>query len=295
LILGLHEEFLRKILQITFSFSEKVPTLVTMTDVVLAPNDAPTTATRSVTARALSILGVFSMERPSMTLSEISRATGLPVATVYRLAGELEEGRFLDRDEDGRYSLGLYLWEMGMLTPVHGRLREIAMPFLLNLQYTCRETVQLAVIDGVDAIYIEKLSMVESAPVQSRIGARIPLHATGVGKALLAFSSAAFVDTVLGMPLTRFTDETTTSRHTLVKQLAQVVDEGFAHSRQEYLTGSTSIAAPVLVNGIVKASIGIVNYEDSNLDAWAPALLHASEALGTRLEELRWGTKEEKK
>ena len=74
-----------------------------MTDVVLASNDAPTTATRSVTARALSILGVFSMERPSMTLSEISRATGLPVATVYRLAGELEEGRFLDRDEDGQH------------------------------------------------------------------------------------------------------------------------------------------------------------------------------------------------
>ena len=146
-----------------------------MTEVVLATGDAPPAATRSVTARALSILGVFSMERPSMTLSEISRATGLPVATVYRLAGELEQGRFLDRDEDGRYSLGLYLWEMGMLTPVHGRLREIAMPFMLNLQYTCRETVQLAVIDGVDAIYIEKLTMVESAPVQSRIGARIPV------------------------------------------------------------------------------------------------------------------------
>lgn len=266
-----------------------------MTDAVLAPSDGPVAATRSVTARALSILGVFSMERPSLTLSEISRATGLPVATVYRLAGELEEGRFLDRDEDGRYSLGLYLWEMGMLTPVHGRLREIAMPFLLNLQYTCRETVQLAVIDGVDAIYIEKLSMVESAPVQSRIGARIPLHATGVGKALLAFSSPTFVDTVLGMPLMRFTDETTTSRHTLAKQLAQVVDDGYARSRAEYLVGSTSIAAPVMVGGIVKAAIGIVNYEDTDLDEWAPALLHACQALGARLEELRWGTKEEKK
>jgi hypothetical protein len=59
--------------------------------------------------------------------------------------------------------------------------------------------------------------------------------------------------------------------------------------------GSTSIAAPVVVNGIVKASIGIVNYEEANLKVWVPALLHASEALGTRLEELRWGTKEEKK
>jgi DNA-binding IclR family transcriptional regulator len=116
-----------------------------------------------------------------------------------------------------------------------------------------------------------------------------------VGKALLAFSDPAFVDTVLGMPLARYTDDTTTSRHTLAKQLAQVVEDGFAHSRQEYLLGSTSIAAPVLVNGIVKASIGIVNYEEADLNEWAPALLHASEALGTRLEELRWGTKEEKK
>jgi DNA-binding IclR family transcriptional regulator len=97
------------------------------------------------------------------------------------------------------------------------------------------------------------------------------------------------------MPLARYTDDTTTSRHTLAKQLAQVVDDGFAHSRAEYLVGSTSIAAPVLVNGVVKASIGIVNYEDTDLREWAPALLRASEALGTRLEELRWGSKEEKK
>lgn len=250
-------------------------------------------ATRSVTGRALSILGAFSMENPSLTLSELARATNLPVATVYRLAGELEEGRFLDRDDNGRYSLGLYLWEMGMLTPVHGRLREIAMPFLLNLQYTCRETVQLAVIDGIDAIYIEKLTMEEDVPVQSRIGARIPLHATGVGKALLAFSPAAYIDTVLGMPLVRYTDDTTTSRHGLVKQLAQVVEDGFARSRQEYVRDATSIAAPVVVDGQVRAAIGIVNYQDRDLNEWAPALLHASRGLSARLEELHWGTKEE--
>jgi DNA-binding IclR family transcriptional regulator len=241
---------------------------------------------KSVTARALAVLAAFDVENPLLTLSQLARRAGLPVATVYRLAGELEDGRFLSRDSAGRYGLGVRLWEMGLLTPIHGRLRETAMPFLLNLQYDCRETVQLAVCDGTNAIYIEKLTSEVSVPLQSRIGARIPLHATGVGKALLAFSPEAFADAILAMPLTRYTPETVTDRRTLSRQLAQIRQHGYAQSHQEYQLGSASIAAPVLVDGTVQAAIGIVSYSlRTDLAQYAPSLLRAADGLARRLED----------
>ena len=241
---------------------------------------------KSVTARALAVLAAFDVENPLLTLSQLARRAGLPVATVYRLAGELEDGRFLDRDSAGRYGLGVRLWEMGLLTPIHGRLRETAMPFLLNLQYDCRETVQLAVCDGTNAIYIEKLTSEVSVPLQSRIGARIPLHATGVGKALLAFSPEAFADAILAMPLTRYTPETITDRRSLSRQLVQIRQNGYAQSRQEYQLGSTSVAAPVLVDGTVQAAIGIVSYSlRTDMAQYVPSLLRAAEGLARRLED----------
>lgn len=251
------------------------------------PAEFPKNTARSVTVRALSVLGAFSIDAPSLTLSQLARRAGLPVATVFRLAAALEEGRFLDRSAAGRYSLGVHLWEMGLLTPVHGRLREAAMPYLLNLQYECRETVQMAVVDGVNAVYIEKLTSEVSVPIESRIGARIPLHATGIGKAILAFSPPTFVDVVLGMPLTRFTPETITNRRALAKELASIKDRGYSSSHQEYLAGAVSLAAPVIVDGVVKAAIGIVNYSGrDDLAQYLDALLTAADGFAHRLGDL---------
>lgn len=247
----------------------------------------PPTPAKSVTARALSVLGAFHVEEPELTLSEISRATGLPVATVFRLAGELEEGGFLQRGPSGKYSLGVRLWEMGLLTPVHGHLREVAMPFLLNLQYATRETVQLAVCDGVDAVYVEKLTMVTNVPVQSRIGARIPLHATAVGQAMLANSETAFIDRIADLPLTKYTEHTITSKRALLKSLEGVRANGYALSREEYLLGSIGVAVPVIVDGRVEAAIGLVNYQlTEDIERFIPELKVASEGLANRLAEL---------
>ncbi|CAN5147972.1 IclR family transcriptional regulator [soil metagenome] len=246
----------------------------------------PRSTAKSVTARALAVLGSFTLEEPEMSLSRLARASGLPVATVFRLARELEEGRFLDRNDAGQYSLGVHLWEMGLLSPVYGRMRENALPFLLRLHVATGQTVQLAVIDGFDAIYIEKLTSEISVPIQTRIGARIPLHATGVGKALLAFSPQSFTDVFLGLPLARFTEETTTNRRSLARELAQVAADGVARSTGEYVPGSTSIAAPVLVDGAVLAAIGLVNYRLESLEEYVPALLEVSSGLSSRLLEL---------
>ena len=251
-------------------------------------SSTPPAPSKSVTARALSVLGAFSALTPKLNLSQISRATGLPVATVFRLAGELEEGGFLQRDGSNFYSLGIKLWEMGLLTPVHGRLREIAMPFLLNLQYRTRETVQLAVLDGLDAVYVEKLTSEVGVPIQSRIGSRIPLHATAVGQVLLAYADSSLIDQVVDSPLTKYTDETITSKRALLRELSNVRDRGYAYSASEYLDGAVAIAAPVFVNGKIEAATGVVNYDNrADIEECYSSLLEACTGFSARLEELK--------
>lgn len=242
---------------------------------------------KSVVARALLILGQFSVATPSMTISEVSRSTDLPVATVFRLLGELEAEQYVERSSKGRYRLGKRLWEMGLLTPLHGRLRETALPFLLNLQYKTGETVQFAIPDGPAALYIEKLTDEESVPQQSRIGARMPLHGTGLGKALLAFSRPEFQDSILSQPLNEFTPQTLVDPPLLRRQLEEIRHRGYATSAEEYVTGAMSIAAPVMVGEAVQAAVALVNYRlDANLERFIEPLRHAADGIGRRLTEM---------
>lgn len=239
---------------------------------------------KSVTGRVLEVLGSFDLDHQLMTLTEISRRAGIPMSTVYRLVGELVDGRFLERFEDGRYGLGIRLWEMGVMAPWYGQLREAAMPFLLNLQYESGDTVQLAVCEGVHALYLEKLTADTSAPHASRIGTRMPLHATGIGKVFLAFGEKAFTEAILAMPLARYTETTLTDRSSLTRELTKIRSQGYALSHQEYHPGSSSVAVPVFAGPVLKAAIGIVSYSmREDLDRHVPSMLEAAEMLGERL------------
>lgn len=171
---------------------------------------------------------------------------------------------------------------------MHGRLREIAMPFLLNLQYRTRETVQLAVLDGLDAVYVEKLTSEVGVPVQSRIGSRIPLHATAVGQVLLAYSDSGLIDQVVDSPLTKYTEGTITSKRTLLRELSNVRDRGYAYSASEYLPGAVAIAAPVFVGGKIEAACGVVNYDNrADIEECYSSLQEACTGFAARLEELK--------
>ena len=154
------------------------------------------TATRSagtgpVLARALRILGAFSPERPAMTLSELSRQTGMPVSTVHRLLAGLVAWGALERGEDGCYRVGLRLWEVGALAPRGQGLRERALPFLEDLSQITRENVQLAVREGTELVFVERIAGTGAVPVLTRVGGRFALTATGVGLVLLAHAPVA--------------------------------------------------------------------------------------------------------
>ena len=106
----------------------------------------------------------------------------------------------LERRDDATYVVGRRLWDLGLLAPVQTGLREVAAPFLQDLQAVTRATVHLAERDGDRALYLDRLSGVASVPVVSRVGSRLPLHATGVGKVLLAHAPPDVQARVLAEP-----------------------------------------------------------------------------------------------
>jgi DNA-binding IclR family transcriptional regulator len=237
---------------------------------------------RSVTGRALAILGSFDAEHPRLSLSDIARRTGIPLSTTFRLVAELEQWRALDREADGRYTVGFRVWELGRLAPVNGVIREAAMPFMQDLYELTRENVHLAGRDGDEAIYLEKLTGHRAVPILSRVGGRLPLHATGVGKALLAAAPVAFRAAYLRGPLVRVTPYTLVDPARLAREIEVVRRRGWARTSEEMSLGSCSVAVNVPGTG---AALGLVVHSvRRDLDRWVPALQRAAAGMARRLD-----------
>jgi DNA-binding IclR family transcriptional regulator len=195
----------------------------------------------------------------ALSLTEISQRAGLPLSTTHRMVAEWAAWGGLTRLDDGRYSLGLRLWEVGVQTPTARNLRTIALPYLEDLYEGTREHVHLAILDGQDALYVEKLSGHQAVHVISRVGGRLPLHATGVGLVLLAFAPAGLLDDYLGSSMTRFTPATVTEPELIRRRLADIRATGVAYMSEEMTPGSSSIAAPIRDRtGQVVAAVSVV-------------------------------------
>lgn len=199
----------------------------------------------TVSERLLSILRTFSERTALQTLSEISRRAGLSLTTTHRLVGELTKGGALERDEDGRYRIGLWLWEVASLAPRGLGLRESAMPFLEDVYEATRQHAQLAVLDGLEAVFLERISGRGAVHVFTRVGGRLPLHATGVGLALLAHADREIQEAVIAAPLKQYTERTISSGSQLRRVLADVRRDGYAISDRQIEMISLSVAAPV--------------------------------------------------
>lgn len=241
---------------------------------VMARTSEPGT---SVTERVLRVLEAFRADRRQMTLSEIAYWSGLPLSTAHRLVGELVAWRALERDEADRYQIGLRLWETAALSPRSAGLREIALPFLEDLYEATHENVQLAVLDGTEAVYVERLCGRDTVRAISRVGGRLPLHATGVGLVLLAYSDHEFQERVLAGPLRRFGPRTITSPSHLRQILAQVRREKVAVSDRQIEMETLSVAAPIFgPSDRVLAALSIVIPARYSPSAYLPAVRTAA-------------------
>lgn len=213
---------------------------------------------RTVTSRALSVLAAFDPEHPRLSLAEIARRADLPGATAHRLVGELVSWEALSRRADGDYQIGRRLWQLGLLAPVHHDLGAVASPFMHDVHAATGAVVHLAVRERTQALYVDSVVGSNSVTVVSRAGARLPLHATGVGKVLLAAAPPEVVDQALN-ELARVTRHTIVEPGRLVRELAETRRRGYARTAEEMTLGTCSVAVPIrTAGGATVAALGIV-------------------------------------
>lgn len=211
---------------------------------------------QSVTSKVLAIIEVFETSRRSMTLTEISQQAEVPLSTTHRLVGELIDWGLLSYGPNGNIQLGIRLWAIAQNA---GRqLRDTARPFIQDLYSLTGETSHLAVRDGNSALYIERVYGTRRVPRASRVGGRLPLHATAVGKVILAFDEPWVRTGYLQRPLERHAPRTLTDPRRLTEELNRVAEQGYATTTEEVRAGSCSIAVPVYHTGRLGAAIGLV-------------------------------------
>ena len=244
---------------------------------------------RSV-SNALAVLEAFSVEKPELGVTELSQALGLGKSTVHRLLASLAaRGYVRQNPRTERYCLGFKAFEVGSLAAGRGAIREVAGPVLERLMLASKETVHLGVLDEWDVVYIDKIESHQPLQMYSRVGRRAPLHCTALGKALLAFQPAEFVDRFLRRKLKAYTPATLTDPGALRRELLRIRGAGHALDNEEFAVGLKCIAAPLYDHTRrVVASLGIagpaVRFADDRVPRLAAlvreAAVAASAALG---------------
>jgi DNA-binding IclR family transcriptional regulator len=212
--------------------------------------DEPTPSrTRDVKSafRALEVLELLTREGRALSFAECQRALAYPKASLHGLLRTMAGARWIDLDPvTKKYGLGVRVWEAGIAHTKMFGLEALARPILEQVRDATTETVQLAVLDGGEALYIGKVDGEHILKLDSSVGQRLTAHATGVGKVLLASLSDEDLDAWLkSRTLQRFTPNTITDRRKLRDELKLVRRRGFAIDREERTLGATCVAVAI--------------------------------------------------
>jgi IclR family acetate operon transcriptional repressor len=179
-------------------------------------------------------------------LTQIAERVGIHKSTVHRLLATLERRRFVSRNEaTGLYHLGLRFVEMASHVLKDIDLQRWARPYLQHLVEESGETVDLAVLDGAEVVYLEVIESPHRVKIAAGVGQRLPVARTASGKAILAYLPDAHVQAVLQEGL-EYTGRTLLNREDLFKDLVQTRQRGFAISEQEYEKDINAVAAAIL-------------------------------------------------
>jgi IclR family KDG regulon transcriptional repressor len=209
-------------------------------------------------SKALTLLDLFTAEKPELTLSELARRAGIHKSSTFRLLATLQAHGFVEKNPVGRgYRLG---WKpVELAGRLRSELRELAAPIMEELAEKCGEIVHLSVLDGAEIVYLDKRGRSQPLTVSTTIGGRSPAHASAMGKVLLAGLPPAEALRVLGdRRLKRFTPTTITEPRKLARELEAIRSQGFALDNEEAFPGIRCVAAPLRDReGVVRAAISV--------------------------------------
>lgn len=240
---------------------------------------------RTVAARLIDVLFAFRPGRTRLNLAALTRITGMPHATVRRLTLELVDAGLLDKAPDGTFTVGIRLWELGTLAPLTVPLRTVALPFMEDLAATLRQHVQLAVLDGNEAVIVERMSAPRAVDLVSQVGGRLPLHSSGVGKILLAHAPRTLFDRITEAPLAQHTMRTCTDPEQLRRMLEECQRAGVAKVSEELTWHADSVATRIMnADGEVVAALSVVVKTGSvSLHSATPSVIACGLGISRRL------------
>jgi DNA-binding IclR family transcriptional regulator len=238
----------------------------------------PTEAVKSA-KRTLDILVLLTGREARMTFTELSEALDLPRSSLHGLLSTLTESGWVTYDSASRtYGLGIRTLEAGNAYLRTDDLPSRARPFMERIRDALDETVQLSVLDGRFNVYVAKVDGQQTLVLASAVGRRLPAHATGVGKVLLAGLDRTTLDRLLSqVKLERFTKNTVTDKATLYRRLQSIRDAGYGTDEEEYTIGVRCVAVPVRDQqgraiAAMSVSVPIIRFDDQ-ISARALALL----------------------
>lgn len=239
-------------------------------------------------ARAMEILRCFRYT-PEMGISEIAEEMNLNKSTVFGLVNTLAGYGYLEQVSSNRkYRLGIELFEMGNLVLSRIDIRNEAKELCAPLVQKYPATVHIATHSEGEVIYVDKLDAGSSLISASSVGKRLPMHCTGVGKAILAHLPETYMDQYLQFPLKKFTEKTVTTRQQLVEELERVRQTGIAMDQEEIEVGLSCIAAPIFQrNGepvlAISLSFPYGRIQNINIEEAKEELLTHTRVLSARL------------
>ncbi len=197
--------------------------------------------------RALKILDLFDEYDTELRITDISERMALHKSTVHSLLKTLRKHHYIEQNQEtGKYRLGLKLFERGNYVIRSMDLRTVAKDYLVELSKKTGRTVHLVILDGREGVYIDKVESSASTVLYSRIGRRVPIHSSGVGKALVAFKEEEELKKLLaGYEYCVQTPNTITEEETFLNELKLIRERGYAIDNQENEPGVCCVALPI--------------------------------------------------
>jgi DNA-binding IclR family transcriptional regulator len=230
-------------------------------------------------ARAFAILELFNDSRPTLSVSEIASLTGLNRGTAYRFCRTLRELGYLDPIGPRLFRPGLKVLSLSHGALASRDLPDLALPHLRDLQRSTNETVNMALLDGEDVVYVSRVLSDNLLMLRLYVGSRLPAYATSLGRAIMAFLPQDQVNAILdATDLRPFTEHTIVDRGRLLAELDQIRTQGYAVIQQEVVLGLTGIAAPIfgdlhLPVAAINLSVPRLLRPDEISDVLAPRLV----------------------
>jgi DNA-binding IclR family transcriptional regulator len=243
---------------------------------------------QSVT-KTLELLETFTRKGPELSVAQLLEMLAVPKGTLYRMLHTLEAKGFIVRNaQTGNYRPGIKVWEIGCKSLETLGLRQVAPPIMEELVSVCKETALLAILDGTDVVYIEVVDAPQILRFHGWLGQRVPAHATGTGKVLLAFAEPDCVEQVIAQGLPRFTPTTVTNRAALLRELATIRQQGYAFGGGDWIEDVRGVTAPVYKSGgQVVAALGVggpaTRFTPEHMQVLIPLVLRAAQNLSHAL------------